>query len=55
LPSRESPPHTPTSYQTGKGQIVDTSLLEAAAKQTYWHAAIHFATGARRDERSAPH
>ena len=32
--------------QTGKGQIVDTSLLEAALQQTYWHAAIHFATGA---------
>jgi crotonobetainyl-CoA:carnitine CoA-transferase CaiB-like acyl-CoA transferase len=31
--------------QTGKGQIVDTSLLEAALQQTYWHAAIHFATG----------
>ena len=32
--------------QTGKGQIVDTSLLEAALQQTYWHAAIYFATGA---------
>ena len=32
--------------QTGTGQIVDTSLLEAALQQTYWHAAIHFATGA---------
>ena len=31
--------------QTGRGQIVDTSLLEAALQQTYWHAAIHFATG----------
>jgi crotonobetainyl-CoA:carnitine CoA-transferase CaiB-like acyl-CoA transferase len=31
--------------QTGKGQIVDTSLFEAALQQTYWHAAIHFATG----------
>jgi crotonobetainyl-CoA:carnitine CoA-transferase CaiB-like acyl-CoA transferase len=31
--------------KTGKGQIVDTSLLEAALQQTYWHAAIHFATG----------
>jgi crotonobetainyl-CoA:carnitine CoA-transferase CaiB-like acyl-CoA transferase len=31
--------------RTGKGQIVDTSLLEAALQQTYWHAAIHFATG----------
>src|SRR5204863_7335704 len=31
--------------QTGCGQIVDTSLLEAALQQTYWYAAIHFATG----------
>jgi crotonobetainyl-CoA:carnitine CoA-transferase CaiB-like acyl-CoA transferase len=31
--------------QTGVGQIVDTSLLEAALQQTYWYAAIHFATG----------
>jgi len=31
--------------QTGKGQIVDTSLFEAALQQTYWQAAIHFATG----------
>ena len=31
--------------KTGEGQIVDTSLLEAALQQTYWHAAIYFATG----------
>ena len=31
--------------KTGEGQIVDTSLMEAALQQTYWHAAIHFATG----------
>ena len=31
--------------RTGRGQIVDTSLMEAALQQTYWHAAIHFATG----------
>ena len=31
--------------QTGRGQIVDTSLLEAALQQTYWHAASFFATG----------
>ena len=30
---------------TGQGQVVDTSLLEAALQQTYWHAAIAFATG----------
>jgi crotonobetainyl-CoA:carnitine CoA-transferase CaiB-like acyl-CoA transferase len=34
-----------TKLKTGRGQIVDTSLLEAALQQTYWHAAIHFATG----------
>ena len=32
--------------RTGEGQIVDTSLVEAALQQTYWQAAIHFATGA---------
>jgi crotonobetainyl-CoA:carnitine CoA-transferase CaiB-like acyl-CoA transferase len=31
--------------RTGEGQIVDTSLMEAALQQTYWHAAIYFATG----------
>src|SRR6476661_1801074 len=31
--------------RTGQGQIVDTSLMEAALQQTYWHAAIHFAAG----------
>jgi crotonobetainyl-CoA:carnitine CoA-transferase CaiB-like acyl-CoA transferase len=31
--------------KTGRGQIVDTSLLEAALQQTYWHASSFFATG----------
>jgi len=31
--------------RTGRGQIVDTSLMEAALQQTYWHAASYFATG----------
>ena len=31
--------------RTGEGQIVETSLMEAALQQTYWHAAMHFATG----------
>ena len=31
--------------RTGEGQVVETSLMEAALQQTYWHAAIHFATG----------
>jgi crotonobetainyl-CoA:carnitine CoA-transferase CaiB-like acyl-CoA transferase len=31
--------------KSGRGQIVDTSLFEAALQQTYWHAASFFATG----------
>ena len=31
--------------RTGEGQVVETSLMEAALQQTYWHAAMHFATG----------
>ncbi len=31
--------------RTGEGQIVDTSLMDAALQQTYWHAAVYFATG----------
>jgi crotonobetainyl-CoA:carnitine CoA-transferase CaiB-like acyl-CoA transferase len=31
--------------RTGRGQMVDTSLMEAAIQQTYWQAAIFFATG----------
>jgi crotonobetainyl-CoA:carnitine CoA-transferase CaiB-like acyl-CoA transferase len=31
--------------KTGQGQLVDTSLMEAALQQTYWQAAIYFATG----------
>ena len=31
--------------KTGAGQVVDTSLMEAALQQTYWQAAIYFATG----------
>ena len=31
--------------KTGEGQVVDTSLMEAALQQTYWHAALLFATG----------
>lgn len=30
--------------KTGRGQIVDTSLSDAALHQTYWHAAVWFAT-----------
>ncbi|HEX6528819.1 MAG TPA: CoA transferase [Burkholderiales bacterium] len=31
--------------KTGEGQLVDTSLFEAGIHQTFWHAAIYFATG----------
>jgi crotonobetainyl-CoA:carnitine CoA-transferase CaiB-like acyl-CoA transferase len=30
---------------TGRGQIVETSLMEAAVQQTYWQSALFFATG----------
>ena len=30
---------------TGRGQLVETSLMEAAIQQTYWQSAIYFATG----------
>ena len=30
---------------TGRGQMVDTSLMEAAIQQTYWQSAIFLATG----------
>jgi crotonobetainyl-CoA:carnitine CoA-transferase CaiB-like acyl-CoA transferase len=31
--------------KTGQGQMVDTSLLEAGLQQTYWQAAVYFASG----------
>jgi crotonobetainyl-CoA:carnitine CoA-transferase CaiB-like acyl-CoA transferase len=31
--------------KTGRGKVVDTSLMEAALQQTYWQAASYFATG----------
>lgn len=31
--------------KTGVGQLVETSLMEAAMQQTYWQAAMFFATG----------
>jgi crotonobetainyl-CoA:carnitine CoA-transferase CaiB-like acyl-CoA transferase len=30
---------------TGKGQVVETSLMEAAVQQTFWQSALYFATG----------
>ena len=32
-------------HTTGRGQLVETSLMEAAIQQTYWQSAIYFATG----------
>jgi crotonobetainyl-CoA:carnitine CoA-transferase CaiB-like acyl-CoA transferase len=32
--------------QTGVGQMVETSLMEAAIQQTYWQSAMYLATGA---------
>ena len=31
--------------KTGRGQMVDTSLMEAAIQQTLWQSAMYFATG----------
>ena len=31
--------------KSGRGQLVDTSLFEAALQQTFWHASSYFATG----------
>jgi len=31
--------------KTGRGQVVETSLMEAAVQQTFWQAAMFFATG----------
>ncbi len=31
--------------RTGRGQMVDTSLMEAGIQQTYWQSAIYWATG----------
>jgi crotonobetainyl-CoA:carnitine CoA-transferase CaiB-like acyl-CoA transferase len=30
---------------TGRGQLVETSLMEAAVQQTYWQSAVFFSTG----------
>ncbi|HWL28653.1 MAG TPA: CoA transferase [Burkholderiaceae bacterium] len=41
--------------KTGEGQIVDTSLMEAALQQTYWHAATYFATGVSAEPTGSAH
>jgi crotonobetainyl-CoA:carnitine CoA-transferase CaiB-like acyl-CoA transferase len=40
---------------TGRGQIVDTSLMEAAIVQTYWHSAIYLATGENPEPTGSAH
>ena len=40
---------------TGRGQMVETSLMEAAIQQTYWQAAIFFATGRNSEPTGSAH
>jgi crotonobetainyl-CoA:carnitine CoA-transferase CaiB-like acyl-CoA transferase len=41
--------------RTGQGQMVDTSLMEAGVQQTYWQAAIYFATGVSPEPTGSAH
>jgi crotonobetainyl-CoA:carnitine CoA-transferase CaiB-like acyl-CoA transferase len=41
--------------KTGQGQLVDTSLSDAALQQLYWHAAIFFATGRSSEPTGSAH
>ncbi len=41
--------------QTGDGQVVDTSLFEAAITHTYWQSAIAFATGVSPEPMGSAH
>ncbi len=41
--------------KTGEGQIVDTSLSDAALQQHYWHAAIFFANGKSSEPTGSAH
>ena len=41
--------------ETGEGQIVETSLFEAAITHTYWQSAIAFATGVDPDPMGSAH
>jgi len=43
------------AQKTGRGQFVDTSLMEAALQQTYWHAAFHFAEGRTPERTGSAH
>jgi crotonobetainyl-CoA:carnitine CoA-transferase CaiB-like acyl-CoA transferase len=40
---------------TGRGQLVETSLMEAAIQQTSWQAALFFATGANAGPTGSAH
>src|SRR5438067_7767686 len=40
---------------TGRGQMVETSLMEAAVHQTFWQSAIYFATGVNPGPTGAAH
>ena len=40
---------------TGRGQMVETSLMEAAIQQTYWQSAIYFATGKNAEPSGSAH
>ena len=40
---------------TGRGQMVETSLMEAAIQQTYWQSAIYFATGKNSEPSGSAH
>jgi crotonobetainyl-CoA:carnitine CoA-transferase CaiB-like acyl-CoA transferase len=42
-------------HATGRGQMVDTSLMEAAIVQTYWHSAIYLATGVNPEPTGSAH
>jgi crotonobetainyl-CoA:carnitine CoA-transferase CaiB-like acyl-CoA transferase len=41
--------------KTGQGQLVDTSLSDAALQQLYWHAAIFFANGRSAEPTGSAH
>ena len=41
--------------QSGKGQMVETSLMEAAIQQTYWQSAIYLATGVNPEPSGSGH
>ena len=41
--------------KTGEGQLVESSLIEAAMQQTYWQAAMFFATGVSQEMLGSAH